>query len=369
MVKFLKFYSILILPFAIFPPSLNAGILSPIPYLQQITPHEASILWDTHFSSLARVCYGTTPEVKHTLILTKKAHHHHRVTLRNLRPNTRYYYKIYYYDLFPSEIYSFKTAPLHEKAFSFAVLGDSGNSSFDQYLIALELEQYRYDFLLHTGDIVYPKGKREDYFLRFFFPYEHILHRVPIYPTLGNHDAHHWKDYVNIFHLPKNNLEHSERYYSFDWSNAQFFSLDSVFSPFEVGSLQYQWLIERLSHSQKTWKFVYFHVPIVGSMTQGIHQKLKEVLMPLLEQYQVDAVFMGHHHLYERTRAQGSSTLYIITGGGGADLDDDFIQPNPFSEKLIQKHHFLLAKVRGRTFTLWAIDEHGKILDTVSIEK
>lgn len=61
----------------------------------------------------------------------------------------------------------------------FAVIGDSGSGSPAQWDVAARLAQAAPHFVLHTGDIVYPRGGLEDYGPRYFAPYKETLSRAP----------------------------------------------------------------------------------------------------------------------------------------------------------------------------------------------
>lgn len=112
-------------------------------------------------------------------------------------------------------------------------------------------------------------------------------------------------------------------YYSFDYANVHFISLNSelgsVFSgtddwtgvnPF-VNFTTYsmlQWLQQDLQANTKPWTVVYFHQP---PYTDGSHDSgafwevyvkaMRENFAPIWEQYGVDIVLTGHSHVYERS--------------------------------------------------------------------
>jgi len=91
--------------------------------------------------------------------------------------------------------------------FTFIAFGDSGKGSQEQYRLAAYMTVADPDFLLHTGDVVYGAGERRKYRERFFVPYEELLRRVNLWPSLGNHDVYEpslGKPYLEIFELPEN---------------------------------------------------------------------------------------------------------------------------------------------------------------------
>jgi len=113
------------------------------------------------------------------------------------------------------------------------------------------------------------------------------------------------------------------------------------------------------------WTFIYFHVGVFTSRSEDyLEIGMRKRLVPLFEQYKVDAVFMGHHHSYERILVNGIT--YIVTAGGGAGLYD-MSQPEPGSQIVASTHHFVYIKVLGNRLIGTAIDEHGKVIDTFEI--
>ena len=124
------------------------------------------------------------------------------------------------------------------------MIGDSGTGSTAQYAVADRMVALDPQFVLHTGDVVYPDGQADGYDPFFFQPYQALARRAPIFPTLGNHDysSRAGQPYLDAFYLPHNNPANTERYYSFDWGNAHFTALDFNTGP---DADQLAWLNER----------------------------------------------------------------------------------------------------------------------------
>src|SRR4029077_8700527 len=122
--------------------------------------------------------------------------------------------------------------------------------------------------------------------------------------------------------------EGDEDYYSFDAGNAHFVVLETN-DPMAPGGAQATFLDQDLTASQAWWKIVVFHHTIYSSGTHhGSALTIRANVVPLLDKHHVDLVLMGHEHNYERTHpmlgdqvvGEGQGTLYLTTGGGGADL-------------------------------------------------
>jgi hypothetical protein len=112
------------------------------------------------------------------------------------------------------------------------------------------------------------------------------------------------------------------RYYSFDWGNAHFVALNSElyhgdhsYHPEE----QKTWLDRDPKETRQPWKIVYFHRPIYSSSKHGSDERIRKDLEPVLVRHEVDLVFSGHGHVYERTVPIRGVT-YVVSGGGGKGL-------------------------------------------------
>ena len=89
----------------------------------------------------------------------------------------------------------------------------------------------------------------------------------------------------------------------------------------------------------------------------------------------VDVVFMGHDHDYERTLPlyadevvePGDGTVYITTGGGGADLGS--VAPSRFTAFAEKAFHAMRVTVNGDTLQADMVRADGVVRDTVLLTK
>lgn len=210
--------------------------------------------------------------------------------------------------------------------FRFAVLGDNrGNGEIYTSLLD-KIAELKPNFTINTGDLITNPGDLLlwDEFLGWSSGYE-----FPILPVVGNHDVEHPRSermYQDIFTLPE-----EEIYYSFPYGNSQFIILDSEI-PEEVSMItgkQLQWLIETLQSSNFQYRFAFLHRPLYPDPHIGTHYgdclniypEKRDSLMSIFKNYGVNAIFVGHEHLYRTTTHDG--IIHIITGGGGAPLYAD----------------------------------------------
>lgn len=210
-------------------------------------------------------------------------------------------------------------------------------------------------FICFTGDIVYNGYDKNDWKV---WDSETSIWRekkIPVYPTLGNHDLHgSEKDALgNYFqHFP--DLKNS-RYYSVRAGNTLILVLDSALE--ETKDAQGQWFADQIDHVPADVDFVFVmdhHPPYTSSSEMnpigGGHSarnKEKE-LAKMLEDRQAHAgfrivFFSGHVHNYERHEHGGIT--YFVTGGGAAHAVLVPRKPDdPFQSKEVN-YHYLLVEV------------------------
>jgi hypothetical protein len=334
-------------------------------YVQNVSTSSAVIAWMSEEPGVGFVRYGETPELEHERG-DGRTGKRHSVTLSGLRSDSRYYYRV----AGAQKTVSFRTAPEGPgSGFTFAVVGDSGTGSRAQRAVAGLLERMQPDLILHTGDVVYPKGEDADYDPKFFAPYRRIIGGVPIFPSLGNHDVEtkNGVPYLENFHLPRNNSEDTGRYYSFDWGNAHFVALDSELYYDDEGGdpgRQKAWMERDLGETRQPWKFAFFHRPPYSSSEHGSDLVVREDLEPVLARHGVDLVFNGHDHHYERT-VQIKGVTYVVTGGGGKDLyEAGESEWTAFSRST---HHAVSVRVDGDRLRLEAVETHGAVIDRLDL--
>ena len=317
----------------------------------------------------------------------------HGLQAVDLAPGTEYRYRLARGDQALGEGTFRSAAGPEASALSFVALGDSGGTdasrgeAIDAADRALERargsaddenQQGRVgrailagsapDLVLHTGDVVYPDGAAADYGQGFFQPFAGLISRVPVYPTLGNHDVKSGggAPFLTNFFLPEGGPVADRRAYSFDWGPAHFVCLDCMTTPFHPGSEQLAWLEEDLGRSDRTWKVAFFHVPPYGPSRHGDNEPLQEALVPVLARGGVDLVLNGHDHVYARYFPVDGVT-YVVTGGGGKNLYQVRADERlAYAESVF---HYVEGTIAGRELRLRAVDASGRPFDAVTLRK
>jgi len=323
------------------------------PYIQGVGTNRAVIKWWTNAPEKGRVLYGTDPTeiVNESIELT--AVHNHEVEIRELDPDTRYYYAVVVGgSLFgPNETYTFKTAKSKndEGPVRFWVLGDAGTGLSAQHKVRdalIEQDQWprgNPDLLLMLGDNVYEHGRWSEYQSNCFGVYKDLMRQIPFFPATGNHDLMGGADaqfetgpFYDLFALPTNGEQgghpsERESYFSFDWGNVHFLCLESYTLDRSSFGEMAKWIQEDLNNNASKWTIAYWHYSPyskIGHDTDvgayGDHRsiEMRENIVPILESYGVDLILSGHSHSYERS--------YMLHGhyGYSSSLESSMILNN-----------------------------------------
>lgn len=361
------------------------------PYVQDVTSSSAVLAVVTRAPDRLRARVGVPPALMSRSVIEEEPSLVHGIRVDGLTAGTTYAYRLETLGGTSLGSGTFRTAPpATEQRCVFLVVGDSGGTDTSrgalvdgaraklddlrgadlenqQALVVSAMLSRSPDLLLHTGDVVYPDGAREDYPAGFFAPFAPLIANVPMYPTLGNHDlkSQGGAPFLETFFLPRNGPRQDERTYSFNWGPVHFVCLDVVSAPLSQGDRQTQWLERDLAATDRGWKVVYFHVPPFSPVRQD-NEPIKRVILPVLEAARVDLVLSGHDHAYARFFPVRGVT-HVVTGGGGKSLYQVVETPNlAYAESVF---HFVEGEVEGRRLTLRAIDTTGRVFDTVTILK
>jgi hypothetical protein len=264
--------------------------------------------------------------------------------------------------------------PVRDGSVRFAVIGDSGRGDAAQHAVARQMLAWRakfpFEFVLMLGDNIYGPHTPDDYVRKFEAPYEPLLAAgVSFHAAIGNHDDP-AQIYYSPFHMG------GQRYYTFrkgertaaglTGAGVRFFALDSrSFDPAQLA-----WLRSALAESGSTWKICFFHHPIYTSgRYAGTAAALREALEPIVVTGDVDVVFSGHEHVYERVTPQ-RGVSYFVSGAAGSLRRGDLDGRSPITARgFDQDYHFLIIEVTGTELYFQAISRGGQTVDAGVISK
>ncbi len=223
-------------------------------------------------------------------------------------------------------------------AFSFIVLGDNrpsgGAKQPEVYKQLLEyIVEENADFYANVGDIVY-SGELREY--EDFVKVTSVI-KIPLFIAEGNHENQigktAQKNFMSFF---------GKLFYSFDYGNSHFIFLNANVPGFRysMSDEQIEWFAKDLDATEAEHVFVFIHQPIYpyahGIEDKSALERLRAVVR--LHKDKIDAIFQGHEHMYYSS--ENESVRAFITGGGGAELDNQYPGKYLF-------FHYMVVRVNG----------------------
>jgi len=447
------------------------------PYLQignNPSVHSLQLLWQVKDTAAAWAVEhkATTkdqwvpspkPTVTPVAVANIAAHVVYRTALTNLVAGSSFIYRILQNgkEVFSATAQAPKSA---DQPFRFAVFGDIGAGTTQAKQIANGVFNAKPDIIFVPGDIVYDYGLISEYQNKFWPIYNAdkvdevgvpLMRAVPFVAAVGNHDADS-RDldkrpdalaYYDYWDQPLNGpvgkeggafvpvLKGSdankkaftdaagERYprmanFSFNYGNAHYTVLDADTYVDWTDKELTGWVEKDLADTKDmAWHFVIYHHPGFNSSREHYEQQQMRLLAPIFEKGNVDIVFNGHVHNYQRTypmyfkpdnkgillvggkdavtsrgrvvngkwtldksfdgntNTQPKGVIYIITGAGGQSLYNPEQQNDPdswqkFTDKFISTtHSFTTVDINGKTAVIQQQDAGGKKLDMFTITK
>ena len=266
----------------------------------------------------------------------------------------------------PPPVTATLTLPLIEGSVRFAVMGDTGHGSQEQYEVARQMTAvhrlFPFDFVIMLGDNIYGADAPDDMRAKFDTPYKPLLDAgVEFHAVLGNHDNPNQRLY-KPFGMG------GQRYYSFRApkspasgpGSVRFFALDSGY----LDTLELDWLDGQLAACDAEWRIAYFHHPLYSSgKTHGSSLESRAVLEPLFVKYGLSAAFSGHDHVYERIKPQKGGIVYWVSGAGGSLRPGDVRATAMTAKAFDSDYHFMIVEVSGDDLYFQVISRTGLTVD------
>ncbi|XP_034593416.1 probable inactive purple acid phosphatase 27 isoform X2 [Setaria viridis] len=319
----------------------------------------------------------------------------HSAVMTGLQPSQSYTYRYGSDSVGWSDTIKFRTPPAAgSDELSFVIYGDMGKAPFDpsveHYIqpgsisvakaVAKEIQNGKVDSIFHIGDISYATGflVEWDFFLHLITP---LASQVSYMTAIGNHE----RDYGNsasVYVTPDSGGECGVAYesyfpmpavgkdkpwYSIEQGSVHFIVM-STEHEWSEKSEQYNWMDEDLSsidRSRTPWVIFIGHRPMYsshGGILPNVDSNFVASVEPLLLNYQVDLVFFGHVHNYERTCAvyQENCNGMPMKDANGVDVYDNSNYTAPV-HAIVGAGGFSLDNFpnNGETWSLSRVSEFG----------
>jgi hypothetical protein len=300
----------------------------------------------------------------------------HKVIITGLTPATSYFYRIGDYDNQGELSFTTLPAPGDNREVTYGVVGDLGQTKFSASTLKHMISDNRISGIMHAGDLSYANCKQHlwDSYGKMIQPLSETL---PWMVCVGNHEIE-WAEGdtgAGLFHsvearYPMPQVKPAEfgsisypetqkyctpsaftadydygiAYYSYE-SGLSHVIILSCYSQTGPDSKQYQWLkadLEAIDRTKTPWVFVVEHCPWYNSNKDHQNEEqtiaMKSSMEALFYDNNVNVVFAGHVHAYERSHPvyqdkidNDRGVVYINIGDGGNKEGhaDNYIDPQP----------------------------------------
>ena len=292
--------------------------------------------------------------------------------------------------------------PLDEP-FSFAVIGDFGTGVRRPSTpirrqrevaraLARAVDRHGVRLILTTGDNIYAAnrfllwtkdsgGEDDDWFFTFFQPYRYAINRIPVCPSIGNHDSRETEEcddreqVLDNFYL-RARLATEEAagraslgpglFYRFRVaSDVEFVCIDTSKEHFFRRGRLFEYPKHReflraafpsAADGGIRWRIPFCHHPPFCAGPQHHNTDRMEAVVDLFERGGVRACFSGHEHNFQHSYWNGIN--YFVSGAGSKIRSGT---PGRMDEahtvSWAPACHFLLVTIDGGTMTVRAIGE------------
>jgi len=286
----------------------------------------------------------------------------HHITLKNLQPDTQYFYKVTGENGEYSKQYHFTTAKTNMNYSHFLVVGDMQDEQqaqrwhdIAQSIVADHMTEF--DFIITVGDMVKDdmpeNGDRFHWWKVFFDKGQDLFAYKPMLPAMGNHETpgnpeltgkdsekqwekQYWsnaedtRSFRKYFYLDPDMSRPD--YYNYSYGNACLMSVNSEIPVYynrhperdtsgNAINKQAQWLESQVNNAQQcNWSFAYWHVPPINPA--GGKDEVS-YLRPYVDFFngKLDWSITGHVHEYQRVKPVEATqwTLDFSKTGYGRD--------------------------------------------------
>lgn len=345
------------------------------PYVQDVRTDKAVIVWRTAVPETTEGCVRyNVADADQVACDTPDERGQYEVLLSGLPPDTAIPYAVEVGETKTTVPLAFRTAPDTPRPVRLLVFADGHYNESVLDPIARAGLADGVDLAVSVGDLV--SQPEETQFDQALNGLRTLMHRVPMYAVLGNHEArgaNHFAAFVVPGAAPD---APQERYYSVRHGNVWMGMLEVI--DFEVSMLfgmdtdQVAWLKRELDgEAARTarWRLLFIHHPpwsLGWGHCDGYHgeESLRQILLPLAAEKGVAAIFSGHMHGYERGEVDG--VTLVVNGGAGGGLDIECPEPEDFPSPWVRDYAFHRVTVDAACDAL-TVEAHD--LDDVLIDR
>ena len=361
--RFLLIVSSLFVFFAVGATSLSDGlqdkkeptpadkIFRTRPYLQNPTDGGMTVMWQTTIPAYSWVEYGvdTTRLERARLLIDGQVEftqHIHKIRLDDLRPATRYYYRvcsqeILHYGAYDKEFGTLAKSPFYtftsraEDADSFTAIIFNDLHQREEVFEALysQVRDVERDFVIFNGDCVDdPKSEEQATYFISLLTERVGGESVPTIFIRGNHEI---RGAYSVGLRQHFDYIGGKTYGAFSWGDTRFVMLDCGEDKPDTTAVYYDmndftqlreqqvvFLGEELCSEEfrsAERRILIHHIPIYGMLGGNLCETLWR---PLLDVAKFDVALNAHTHRFAYHRVGSSENNYPVIIGGGRNMND-----------------------------------------------
>jgi acid phosphatase type 7 len=315
------------------------------------------------------------------------ADYHYSAVMENLKPGTRYVYRVGG-DSAWSEWNQFTTAKNENEPFNFVFFGDP-QAGFRDFLPRIFrralLTAPDAKFWLFTGDLT-DRPKDENQWNDLFYSLDFIPRIIPGVMVPGNHEymaisksqpntrglTKYWRPH---FTLPENGADSlNETSYYFDYQGVRFIMLNGQAKRPE----QAKWMDKILAENKNKWIVVAVHQPAFSMGADRDEKDIHDNFVPLFDKYSVDLVLTGHDHVYSRSyklrdgikvKDDEKGTIYAVSVSGTKQYPLTLKYKDLMVKYTEKIQLFQVISIDNNKLTYKSCTADGKIFDEFELKK
>ena len=218
------------------------------------------------------------------------------------------------------------------------------------------------DFVISCGDML--EDGKVKWWHENFFSNLPILEGIPFAAAEGNNDTGR-NLFENFFAI-----DEQKRWFSCTYGMVRFIILDSNLR-LRKDSEQYEWLEEVLKNNTSRWTFVvYHHASFLSVSNSNAYTKRLPDVIELFEKYDVDAVFNGHVHFYDRTTPINGVTYITLPSMSGKPTKSDVDRNSGFYANQISPiNGYASAYLTAEKLSVKIKNLEGEVVDEFEVGK
>jgi acid phosphatase type 7 len=347
------------------------------PYLQSVMGDEATVVVrDAPGGPDACLVYTLPGKPEQSVCGAADANGQYELRLTGLPRDTLVSYRVEV-GVRATGALTFRTAPVDDRPIRMVVIADAHANALTLGAIAADALDNGVDTIVSVGDQV--SAPEEAQFDLYFSGLRPLLHRVPLWPVIGNHEDN-GAAYFDAVVVPgAGEAPNPELYYAVRFGDVWLAALNlldfELTAGFGSDLPEVAWLREALASPAAQgaqWRLLFIHQPpynLGWGSCDGYHGEasLQQVLLPLAAEQGVSAIFSGHVHGYEHGVVDG--VHLFVTGGAGGGLDQYCDPPvgfpSPWTTAYV--YHRLLLEAGCAALTVEARASDGTVIEKTTI--